>query len=90
MVEQQPSKLNTRVRFPPPAPNLEKFMKITMLAVMAAIALSLSGTSAVFAAPVDGTAISGASNFSVPISRARWCHVHRWCKDGHCWLHRHC
>ncbi len=65
-------------------------MKITLLAAIAAIALSLSGTSDVFAAPVDGAAISGASSFSAPISKAHWCRVHRWCEHGHCWVHRHC
>ncbi|MEW6436391.1 MAG: hypothetical protein AB1508_04390 [Pseudomonadota bacterium] len=65
-------------------------MKITLLAAFAAIVLGLTGTSELLAAPANGAAISGASNYSAPISKAHWCRVHRWCEHGRCWVHRHC
>lgn len=65
-------------------------MKISFLAVVAAIGLSLAGVTGAFAAPASGAAISAAPHFSAPITKAHWCRVHRWCEHGRCWVHRHC
>ncbi len=64
-------------------------MRMTLLAVIAALGIGLTGTSAVSAAPMNTTVVGQTANFSVPVTKA-WCRVHRWCERGRCWVHRHC